>query len=83
MASSNTDNNFAVALEPPAKKAMRSQPDTVIVEKETAALRKCKVVVPHKRNKTIIKSDSDDDDDDDAFLASCKKSFKDNTLDFN
>jgi hypothetical protein len=82
MASSNADDNFAVALEPPAKKT-KSQRDTVVVEKETAAPRKRKAVVPRKRNKRVVESDSDDDNDNGAFLTSCKKLLKDDPLDFN
>jgi hypothetical protein len=65
-----------VALVPPAKR-MKSQCDTVVVEKETAAPRKRQTVVPHKKNKSVVESDLDADDDDDVFLELCKKSLKD------
>ena len=69
-ASSDADNNFAVALKPPEKNAKRPQCNTVVVEKETAALCKRKAIIPCKRNKKIIESDSDKNDDDN-FLTSC------------
>ena len=79
-ASSDADDNFAVALEPPAKK-MKSQRDTVVIEEEMAAPRKRQTIVPRK-NKRVVESDSEDDN---AFLTSCKKSLKDpvDPLDLN
>jgi len=73
--------NFAVALEPPAKKVKKSQCNTIVTGKEVAAPHKREAMVPHKRNKKIIESDSDDNDN--TFLVSSKKSLKANPLDFN
>jgi hypothetical protein len=87
--SSNADDdNFAVAIETPAKNATKAKRGSSVTEKEVIAVRKRKpdvVKVPRKEkrtksNKKIIESDSDEDDDDN-FLASCRKTLERDPLD--
>ena len=77
------DDNFAVAIETPAKNATKAKRGSAVAEKEVIAARKRKpdaVKVPRKAkrtksNKKIVESDSDEDDDDN-FLASCGKTLE-------
>ena len=77
------DDNFAVAIETPAKNATKAKRGSAVAEKEVIAARKRKpdaVKVPRKAkrtksNKKIVESDSDEDDDD-IFLASCGKTLE-------
>ena len=82
------DDNFAVAIETPAKNATKAKRGSAVAEKEVIAARKRKpdaVKVPRKAkrtksNKKIVESDSDEDDDDN-FLASCGKTLERDPLD--
>ena len=82
------DDNFAVAIETPAKNATKAKRGSSVTKKEVIAARKHKpdaVKVPCKEkrtksNKKIIESDSDEDDDDN-FLASCGKTLESDPLD--
>jgi len=81
-ASSNAgDDNFALAIETPAKNTTKAKRGSAVAEKTVIATRKRQPVaekVPRKTkrtksNKKIVESSDDDDDDDENFLASCDK----------
>ena len=83
-ASSNVDDNFAVAMAPLAKRAKTIRGSTVAA-KETAPAHKRKAaapIVPHvtrkdRKDRCVIKSDNSNNNNDEAFLASCDKALKD------
>jgi hypothetical protein len=88
-ASSSADNdNFAMAIDAPAKKTTKAGRGSAVAEKEVIAARKRKpdaTRVPRKEKrakpiKKIIESDSDDDNDD-TFIASCEKMLPRDPLD--
>ena len=83
-ASSDVDDNFAVAMAPPAKRAKTIR-GSAVAAKETAPAHKRKAaapIVPHvtrkdRKDRCVIKSDNSNNNNDEAFLASCDKALKD------
>ncbi len=83
-ASSDADDNFAVAMAPPAKRAKMIS-GSAVAAKETAPVRKRNATAPsvlhvprkgkNENNQRLIESSdkSDDSDNDEAFLALCNK----------